>query len=289
MLSCPSRWLRPARNGPPFGRQHRPDRRPCSADSAQRFCQGRARAHRHCALPTWMLYLLPSDASGIWNTCRFATPGCRAACLAESGQQGMETRSGHKEDGHIYRGRLARLLFLGSNPQAFLRILAHELSRLPEPSGPPRGSPWVSGPTGSRTFPSRPWSRGSLRTSRPLASRRTTTPHGPLAVGIVRRLWSTSWTPSRRLTATPMSTPWPVRLSSSTSSGVRPSPASGGDGRSSTPIARTPGSSTPKEPSEASGTSTLPPAPRPMPWHRDSSAPSSPAQEDACAPRKDSP
>lgn len=80
---------------------------------------------------TWMLYLLPSDASGVWNTCRFATPGCRAACLAESGQQGMETRSGRKDSGHIYRGRLARLLFLGANPQAFLRILAHELSRLP--------------------------------------------------------------------------------------------------------------------------------------------------------------
>jgi hypothetical protein len=80
---------------------------------------------------TWMLYLLPSDASGIWQTCRFATAGCRAACLAESGQMGMETRSGRKESGHIYRGRLARLMFLGQNPQAFFRILVHELAALP--------------------------------------------------------------------------------------------------------------------------------------------------------------
>jgi hypothetical protein len=80
---------------------------------------------------TWMLYLLPSDASGVWNTCRYATPGCREACLAESGQMGMETRSGRKETGHIYRGRLARLLFLGQSPQSFLRILSHELSGLP--------------------------------------------------------------------------------------------------------------------------------------------------------------
>jgi hypothetical protein len=80
---------------------------------------------------TWMLYLLPSDASGIWQTCRYRTKGCSAACLAESGQQGMETRSGRKESGHIYRGRLARVMFLGQNPQAFFRILAHEVSQIP--------------------------------------------------------------------------------------------------------------------------------------------------------------
>lgn len=80
---------------------------------------------------TWMLYLLPSDASGIWQTCRYRTAGCSAACLAESGQQGMETRSGRKESGHIYRGRLARVTFLGQNPVAFLRILVHELARIP--------------------------------------------------------------------------------------------------------------------------------------------------------------
>jgi hypothetical protein len=102
---------------------------------------------------TWMLYLLPSDASGIWNTCRFATAGCRAACLAESGQQGMETRSGHKEDGHIYRGRLARLLFLGSNPQAFLRILAHELNRLPKTKWASKGFALGFRPNGISDLP----------------------------------------------------------------------------------------------------------------------------------------
>lgn len=77
----------------------------------------------------WMLYLLPADASGVWQTCRYATAGCRAACLVESGQQGMETRSGRKESGHIYRGRLARTLFLGTNPVAFWRLVAHEMER----------------------------------------------------------------------------------------------------------------------------------------------------------------
>jgi hypothetical protein len=80
---------------------------------------------------TWMLYLLPSDSSGLWNTCRYATAGCRAACLAESGQQGMETRSGRRDVGHIFKGRLARLTFLGEAPASFFRLLAHELAGLP--------------------------------------------------------------------------------------------------------------------------------------------------------------
>jgi hypothetical protein len=103
---------------------------------------------------TWMLYLLPSDSSSYsfpyhlvldgtishgmwirmrdgWQTCRYATAGCRAACLAESGQQGMETRSGRRDVGHIFKGRLARLTFLGEAPASFFRLLAHELAGLP--------------------------------------------------------------------------------------------------------------------------------------------------------------
>jgi hypothetical protein len=75
----------------------------------------------------WMVYLLPADSSGVYQTCRYASPGCRAACLAESGQQGMETRAGRKESGHIFRGRLARLTFLGADPVAFLRLLVAEV------------------------------------------------------------------------------------------------------------------------------------------------------------------
>lgn len=78
----------------------------------------------------WMLYLLPADSSGVWNTCRYASAGCRAACLAESGQQGMETRSGRREVGHVWKGRNARLTLLGESPRAFFRLLAWELSRI---------------------------------------------------------------------------------------------------------------------------------------------------------------
>lgn len=97
------------------------------------------------------LNLLPSDSSGDWrpsfatvldgtvsqdvyfricgsfNTCRFASPGCRAACLATSGQAGMEKRSGGNR---IYRARRAKLAFLMANPAAFLRILIHEIDAL---------------------------------------------------------------------------------------------------------------------------------------------------------------
>lgn len=83
----------------------------------------------------WMIYLLPSDSSGEWQTCRYASVGCREACLAESGQMGMETNGGRKETGHIYRGRLARLRLLGEAPVAFFRLLVSELDRIP-------GSKW---------------------------------------------------------------------------------------------------------------------------------------------------
>ncbi len=76
----------------------------------------------------WMLYLSPADSSGAWQTCRYATPGCRAACLNTSGQAGMEVASGRAEVGHILRARLARTLFLASHPAAFFRLLAHEIA-----------------------------------------------------------------------------------------------------------------------------------------------------------------
>lgn len=80
----------------------------------------------------WMLYLAPADSSGQYQTCRYATAGCRLACLNQSGQAGMEVNSGRAETGHILRARKARTLFLGSSPLSFFRLLVHEISAMPE-------------------------------------------------------------------------------------------------------------------------------------------------------------
>lgn len=79
----------------------------------------------------WMLYLSPADSSGLWQTCRYASPGCRAACLNESGQAGMEVRAGRRDTGHILRARRARTEFLARHPRSFMRILAAEIAAIP--------------------------------------------------------------------------------------------------------------------------------------------------------------
>jgi hypothetical protein len=61
------------------------------------------------------------------NTCRFASPGCRAACLATSGQAGLEMHSGKDR---IYRARRAKLAFLLAHPLHFLRLLVAEIDDL---------------------------------------------------------------------------------------------------------------------------------------------------------------
>jgi hypothetical protein len=95
------------------------------------------------------LNLLPADSYGDWqapsglsetvpaewfailtgraNTCRFASPGCRAACLATSGQAGMERRAGRDR---LYRARRAKLAFLLVDPAAFLRVLVAEIDAM---------------------------------------------------------------------------------------------------------------------------------------------------------------
>lgn len=69
--------------------------------------------------PTWGLTLLPSDASGAWNTCPWATEGCRASCLATSGRGRFDA---------IHDGRAWRTGFLAADPVAFLRLLFHEVT-----------------------------------------------------------------------------------------------------------------------------------------------------------------
>jgi hypothetical protein len=68
--------------------------------------------------PTWGLTLLPSDASGEWDTCPWATAGCKAACLATSGRGRFDA---------VAAGRDWKTRFLGADPVAFFRILWAEI------------------------------------------------------------------------------------------------------------------------------------------------------------------
>lgn len=67
------------------------------------------------------LTLAPSDLSGIWNTCRYATK-CRDACLGSSGNGRYATTQ---------RGRVWKTQFLGEDPVAFLRCLAGDIDAIP--------------------------------------------------------------------------------------------------------------------------------------------------------------
>jgi hypothetical protein len=78
---------------------------------------------------TWTLTLIPSDLSGAYNTCTWATRACRAACVMwTAGRQYFSVR----------QGRLVRTAFLAENPGAFLAILTDEVRRR-EAKGVPFG------------------------------------------------------------------------------------------------------------------------------------------------------
>lgn len=78
---------------------------------------------------TWTLTLTPSNLSGEWNTCTWATAQCRKACVMwTAGRQYFSVR----------QGRLVRTAFLATNPAAFLALLTDEVRRL-EARGVPFG------------------------------------------------------------------------------------------------------------------------------------------------------
>lgn len=68
------------------------------------------------------LSLAPSDLSGAWNTCRYATVGCRAACLASSGNG----RYGRTQAGRVWKTK-----WLAADPVSFLRVLVAEIDAIP--------------------------------------------------------------------------------------------------------------------------------------------------------------
>jgi hypothetical protein len=66
------------------------------------------------------LSLAPADMSG-YQCCRYATKGCRSACLATSG---------NGRYGSTQRGRIWRTKFLAEQPALFLRLLVAEIDAI---------------------------------------------------------------------------------------------------------------------------------------------------------------
>jgi hypothetical protein len=67
------------------------------------------------------LTLAPADLSGDWNTCRYATAGCRRACLATSGNG----RYGRTQAGRVWKTK-----WLAERPLDFLRVLVDEIDAI---------------------------------------------------------------------------------------------------------------------------------------------------------------
>lgn len=65
------------------------------------------------------LSLSPSDSSGI-NVCPNATESCRAACVAFAGKGAFHS---------VQRARITKTLFLVQHPEAFLRLVVHEIGK----------------------------------------------------------------------------------------------------------------------------------------------------------------
>ena len=68
-------------------------------------------------ISTAIIYLAPSDASGVANTCTSASRGCRAACLFTSGRGRMNP---------IREARINKTKFLVNEEEKFLRQLWKE-------------------------------------------------------------------------------------------------------------------------------------------------------------------
>lgn len=67
---------------------------------------------------TGIMYLAPADQSGVINVCPFASVGCKAMCLNTAGRGQMAM---------VQQVRLARTLFLKTNPVEFEKQLRNEV------------------------------------------------------------------------------------------------------------------------------------------------------------------
>ena len=72
---------------------------------------------------TWGLTLAPADSSGRWNVCPWSTRGCRTGCVITTAGKGALPS--------VQRARNWKTDALGDSTLAFLRVLVHELDKLP--------------------------------------------------------------------------------------------------------------------------------------------------------------
>lgn len=75
---------------------------------------------------TAILYLAPSDLSGVTNVCPFASAGCRAACLYDSGHAAMDRKDGSNP---VKAARIKRTKFYHENRKEFIAQLKTEIEK----------------------------------------------------------------------------------------------------------------------------------------------------------------
>lgn len=93
-----------------------------AVNSSQKTEKGRRKNY-----DTYILYLSPSDISGI-QFCKFASEGCRAACLNLSGRALMAERSQGRVN-NISLSRLVKSWLVAFNRELAEKIISHEISR----------------------------------------------------------------------------------------------------------------------------------------------------------------
>ena len=85
-------------------------------------------------VPSFGLSLAPADTSGVWQVCRYSSPGCRSVCLATAGNGRYD---------NVTRARQYRTALLGDHPALFIRVMAHEIRKLVAKHGEIRFRPNV--------------------------------------------------------------------------------------------------------------------------------------------------
>jgi hypothetical protein len=70
---------------------------------------------------TGILYLAPSDVSGVMNTCPWASKGCRLACLYTAGRGAFS---------NVQKARVNKTLWFDADPQAFMEQLVLDIQEL---------------------------------------------------------------------------------------------------------------------------------------------------------------
>jgi len=96
-------------------------------------------------VPSFGLSLAPADTSGVWQVCRYSSPGCRAVCLATAGNGRYDS---------VNRARQYRTALLGAHPALFIRVMAHEIRNLVAKHGEIRFRPNILADLPFETFAS---------------------------------------------------------------------------------------------------------------------------------------